>query len=173
MKKVLGKGKFLKLLLDGKWEFVERVNAKGVVAVTALTSDRRIVLTEQFRPAVRRSVIDLPAGLAGDIQGQENETLDVSALRELIEETGYHATILTHVADCPSSPGLTSEVVSMFIARDVRRKGDGGGVDGEAIVVHAPFLRGIDRWLQTQIRYGKLIDGKVYAGLYFARRATK
>jgi ADP-ribose pyrophosphatase len=170
MKKTLGKGKFLKLVIDGKWEYVERVNSKGVVAVVALTSDRRIILTEQFRPAVGRSVIDLPAGLAGDIAGQENEALEVSALRELIEETGYHATRLTHMADCPSSPGLTSEVVSLFVARNVRQKGDGGGVEGESIVVHTPFLRGIDRWLQKQVSQGKLIDGKVFTGLYFARR---
>ena len=44
-----------------------------------------------------------------------------AALRELIEETGYHATKLDHLADCPSSPGLTSEVVSYFLAKDVTR----------------------------------------------------
>lgn len=169
MSTILGRGKFLQLVREGKWEFVDRVNAKGVVAVVAVTADRRILLTEQYRPAVGRSVIDVPAGLAGDVPGQENEELQASALRELIEETGYVASELHHVANCPSSPGLTSEVVSMFLARDLQRKSSGGGVEGENITVHTPFLRSIERWLATQSAAGKLIDGKVYAGLYFAR----
>jgi ADP-ribose pyrophosphatase len=171
--KVLGRGKFLKLVRDGHWEFVERVNARGVVAVIAVTADRRIILTEQFRTAVGCPVIDLPAGLAGDVQGQEDEELSVSALRELIEETGYVAKKIHHVADCPSSPGLTSEVVSLFLGHDLKRKNSGGGVDGEEIAVHTPLIRGIDRWLAKQASAGKLIDGKVYAGLYFAKRRKR
>lgn len=168
--KVIGKGKFLQLVREGTWEFVERVNAKGVVAVVALTPDRRILLTEQFRAAVGRIVIDLPAGLAGDVAGEENEEFATSALRELIEETGYNAKRVDHVADCPTSPGLTSEIVSFFIARDLRQVSKGGGVEGENIVVHCPTIRGIDKWLAKQVAEGKLVDGKVYAGLQFSRR---
>ena len=170
LSRVLGQGKFLRLVREGKWEFVERVNATGVVAVVAVTDDRRIILTDQFRTAVGRNVIDLPAGLAGDIDGQEDEAFAKSARRELMEETGYRAKDIEHIADCPSSPGLTSEVISLFIARNLKRKNQGGGVDGEDIKVHTPFLRGIDRWLAKQVAAGKRIDGKVYAGLYFAKR---
>lgn len=170
MKKTIGKGKFLRLVLDGKWEFVERTNASGVVAVIAVTKDRRIILTDQFRPAVGRHVIDLPAGLAGDTVGAEDEEFAHSALRELIEETGYDARRLKHVGDCPSSPGLTSEVVSMFVASNLKKVDDGGGVEGEQIQVHTPFLRGIDAWLAKRVAEGTLIDCKVYAGLYFAKR---
>jgi len=170
MSTVLGQGKFLRLVRDGRWEFVERVNARGVVAIVAVTTDRRIILTDQYRPAVGRRVIDLPAGLAGDVKGQEDEAFAASALRELIEETGYTSNQLEHVADCPSSPGMTSEVVSLFVARDLLKKEAGGGVDGEQIDVHLPRIRGIDRWLASQVSAGKLVDGKVYSGLYFAKR---
>ncbi|WP_010581863.1 NUDIX hydrolase [Schlesneria paludicola] len=172
MAKVIGKGKFLKLVREGTWEFVERVNARGVVAIVALTPDRRILLTEQFRAAVGRSVIDLPAGLAGDVAGQEDEAFATSALRELIEETGYTAKRVDHLADCPTSPGLTSEIASFFIARDLRQVSTGGGVEGENIVVHCPTIRGIEKWLANRVAEGKLIDGKVYAGLHFSRRRT-
>ena len=84
MTRVLGKGKFLRLIRDRHWEFVERVNARGVVAIIAVTADRRIILTDQYRSAVGRSVIDLPAGLAGDVKGQEDEAFAESALRELL-----------------------------------------------------------------------------------------
>jgi ADP-ribose pyrophosphatase len=171
--KVLGKGKFLQLVRDRSWEFVERTNARAVVAILAVTAERRIILTDQFRPAVGRRVIDLPAGLAGDEPGHEDESFASSALRELFEETGYHAREVTQVAECPSSPGLTSEVVTLFLASDLRQTSAGGGVAGEQIDIHTPALRGIDRWLAAQVSAGKLIDAKVYAGLYFATRRVR
>ena len=128
-REVLGKGKFLRLVRDGRWEFVERTNARGGVAIVAVTEQREFVLTDQFRPAVGRHVIDLPAGLSGDVKGQEDEASSLSALRELVEETGYHADDLEHLADCPSSPGLTSEIISYFLARNVRQVSAGGGVE--------------------------------------------
>lgn len=166
-REVLGKGKFLRLVREGRWEFVERSNARGAVAVIAVTDKREFILTDQFRPAVGRRVIDLPAGLAGDVKGQEDEAFALSALRELIEETGYHAEKLEHLADCPSSPGLASEIVSYFFATAVTRVDVGGGVEHEQIEVHAPKLRRIKTWLAGQVAAGKLIDPKVYAGLYF------
>lgn len=170
---VLGKGKFLRLVRDGKWEIAERINASGVVAVVAVTDDREYVLTDQFRPAVGKRVIDLPAGLSGDVKGQEDEGHAVSALRELIEETGFVADALQHLADCPSSPGLTSEVVSYFLANKVHRVNAGGGVESEQIVVQTPKLRTIKKWLAEQVAEGKLIDPKVYAGLYFISANAK
>jgi len=169
---VLGKGKFLRLVRDGRWEIAERINARGAVAVIAVTDDREFVLTDQFRPAVGKRVIDLPAGLSGDVQGQEDEASAASALRELVEETGFHATTLEHLADCPSSPGLTSEIVSYFYASGVTRVEAGGGVEHEQIDVQTPPLRTIKKWIQTQVAAGKLIDPKVYAGLYFIGSRT-
>jgi ADP-ribose pyrophosphatase len=154
---------------EGHWEFAERTNAIGAVAVIAVTKDRRLVLTEQYRPAVGKHVIDLPAGLSGDLAGTEDEDQAVSALRELVEETGFTAKGLKQVASCSSSPGLSSEIISYFSCRNVTKVGDGGGVEHENIIVHTPSLKAITRWLSRQIAAGKLIDGKVYLGLYFAR----
>jgi ADP-ribose pyrophosphatase len=167
---ILGEGKFLRLVRDGRWEIAERTNAIGAVAIVALTADRRLVLTEQFRPAVGRNVIDVAAGLSGDEPGKQGEALSESARRELLEETGYAAKELVHLGDCPSSPGLTSEIVSYFLAKNARQTHSGGGVEHEQITVHAPPLRTIRRWLKTQIAAGKLIDVKVYLALYFAGR---
>ena len=170
MSTVLGQGKFLRLVRDGSWEFVERVNARGVVAIVAVTADRRIILTDQFRPAVGRRVIVLPAGLAGDVQGQEDEAFAESAMRELIEETGYSANQLEHVADFPSSPGMTSEVVSLFVARDLLKRTPAAASTVKTLrSIHQRFAESTAGW-QPRSAAGKLIDGKVYAGLYFAKR---
>ncbi len=166
---LLGTGKFLRLVRDGRWEIAERTNCQGAVAITALTADRRMILTEQFRPAVQAAVIDVAAGLSGDLPDQRGEALLVSAQRELLEETGYESPHWQHLDDCPSSPGLTNEIVTHFLARDCRQTQAGGGVDHEQIVVHAVPLRSIRRWLKSQTAAGKFIDPKVYAALYFSR----
>jgi len=167
-RELLGEGKFLRLVREGRWEFAERTNAHGAVAVIAVTKDHRLILTEQFRYAVGRNVIDLPAGLAGDVPGQEHAPLAVTARHELEEETGFTAKSMKHVADCTTSPGLTSEVISYFLAKSVTKIGDGGGVDHEQITVHTPSIQSIKAWLSRQIKAGKVIDAKVYIGLYFA-----
>lgn len=172
-RQTLGEGKFLRLVRNGRWEFVERTNARGAVAVIAVTKDGRLVLTEQHRPAVGRRVIDLPAGLTGDIVGAEDEDHAVAALRELEEETGFTAKRLKLVASCSSSPGLASEVITYFFAKGVTQVSDGGGVDHEQIDVHTPSLRTIKAWLSRQAGQGKLIDAKVYLGLYFAHTASR
>lgn len=166
----LGEGKYLRLVREGRWEYAERNNARGAVAVVAVTADERLILVDQYRPAVRCHVIDLPAGLTGDIPGEEHEAEAISANRELVEETGYQARSMKRLASCPTSPGLSSEVVSYFLARGVKQVGDGGGVEHEEIIVLTPKLSAIRAWLSRQIKAGKLIDSKVYAGLYFALR---
>jgi ADP-ribose pyrophosphatase len=168
-REVLGTGKFLRLVRDGRWEIAERTNCQGAVAITAITDDRRLILTEQFRPAVKTAVIDVAAGLSGDGPDQRGEALLVSAQRELLEETGYQSKHWKHLDDCPSSPGLTNEVVTHFLATGCRQTQSGGGVDHEQIIVHAVPLRTIRRWLKARAAEGKLIDPKVYAALYFAK----
>ena len=141
------------------------------MVVAAVTDDRRLLLTEQFRIPVNRSVIELPAGLVGDIEGEEEEELATAAERELLEETGYQAHKLELLTIGPPSAGMASEIVAFFRAREVTKVHDGGGDDSEEIVVHAVPLEGIDNWLDQQAAAGLLIDPKVYAGLYFAAKA--
>ena len=50
-----------------------------------------MLLVEQHRPPVNQTVLELPAGLVGDLSNQPLENLEQAAKRELLEETGYHA----------------------------------------------------------------------------------
>ncbi|MCK6551593.1 NUDIX hydrolase [Myxococcota bacterium] len=165
---VIGEGRHLRLVSRGGWELVERRSVTGIVAIVAITDADELVLTEQHRVPVGRRVIDLPAGLAGDIPGEEDEALATAAARELSEETGFDATHLERLAEGPPSPGLSTEIVTFFHAKGVRRTGPGGGEGTESIDVHVVPMRGLRAWLRAEEAAGKLVDLKVWAGLYLA-----
>ena len=168
-RRVLCEGRFARLVAQNGWEWVERTNTSGAVVIVAVTPDRQLVLVEQYRIPLARRVVELPAGLAGDAADSRHEELAEAAHRELLEETGFEAADLHFLAEGPSSAGLTDEVYAMFLARDVRRVGPGGGDAAEEIQVHLVPLDQADAWLGQRRTSGVMVDPKVYAGLYFAR----
>ena len=172
MKVTLCEGKHLRLVARDGWEYVERAKTTGIVAILAVTDEQQMVLIEQYRRSVERLVIELPAGLAGDIDGAEAEDLLSAAQRELREETGYEGRQFESLFEGPPSAGATSEVISFFRATGLRRVGPGGGEGTERIRVHEIPLPAAEQWLQQKQRQGVLIDPKVYAGLYFALRPS-
>lgn len=161
----IGSGKHLQLLRERGWEFADRVRGRGVVAVIAVTDQDELVLTEQYRVPVKRRVVDLPAGLAGDVDGEEEEAFEVAARRELVEETGYDGETFEYAFSGPTSAGMTTEMMTFFIARNVRKVASGGGDDGEAIRVQVVPLKKIYRWLRKKETARTCVDPKVYAAL--------
>lgn len=168
--RVLWKGKHLEVRSRDTWEYVTRPNVQNVVAIVALTSHQEIVLVEQFRKPLGRNVIELPAGLVGDEAGSEDEPPIIAAQRELREETGYVAAQWTELVTGSTSAGLTDETITLFLARNAEQVEDGGGVEQEDIAAHVVPLAEVDAWLEASQRNGMLVDLKVLAGLYFARR---
>jgi len=110
---VIADGSWQRLVHRGTWEYVQRKRSSGVVAVAAVTPAGEVVLVEQFRPAVGKSVIELPAGLAGDAEAFSGEALETAARRELEEETGYRAAEWRFLVSGYSSAGLTDERVEI------------------------------------------------------------
>lgn len=170
--RVLGEGRFLRLVECNSWEHVERVNVTGVVSMVAVTPEDELILVEQYRPALRRSTIEIPAGLVGDVPGSEDEAFETAATRELEEETGYTAGYMRFLMEGPTSSGLCSETIRFYLAEGVRKIGDGGGDHSEDITVHIVPLAGVHEWLEKQTERGVFIDPKVYAGLYFVGRGA-
>lgn len=169
---VLHEGRHLRLVRRGGWEYAERTDARAVVAVVAVTDDGRLVLTEQYRPPVGGPVVELPAGLVGDRPGEAAEERVAAARRELLEETGYEAAEMSYLTEGPPSAGLSSEVVTLYRARGLRRTGPGGGDAREDVRVHEVPLAEVPDWLERKVRAGVLVDPKVYAGLYFVSAGT-
>ena len=168
--KVLKEGKHIRLVESNGWEFAERLNISGIVSIVAMTNDCEIVLVEQFRPPVNKRVIELPAGLAGDMPHYNQEDLISAAKRELLEETGYLAEKMSYLTEGPPSGGIVSEIVTYFKAINLSKVGSGGGDISEDIRVHEIALESVDSWLNTKLHQGLLIDPKVYLGLYFANK---
>jgi ADP-ribose pyrophosphatase len=167
-KKVLAETRFLRLVDENGWTFVERPNSTGVVTAIPLTPQRRLVFVEQHRPPLGARSIEFPAGLMGDEDGHEQEDPVLAARRELIEETGYDAHSLELVASTSTSPGMTNEIVHFVLAWDLARVGPGGGVGSEDIVVHEVALGDARDWLAGKARGGIVVAAKAYAGLFFA-----
>jgi len=85
----------------------------GAVAVLALDPAERVLMIRQYRHPVGRLLWEIPAGLR-DVIG---ESLRVTAERELLEEAGYRAEQWQVLADCFSSPGISTERLRIFLAR--------------------------------------------------------
>lgn len=161
----LASGKHLALRARGGWEFADRVQGSGVVVVAAVTKANELILTEQFRPPVNKSVIDLAAGLSGDLPEAPGESLQKAAERELLEEAGYVSKDWTYTFTGPSSAGMSSEMLTFFVARNCVRKASGGGDASEQIQVHVVPLEKIVTWLKRKTTKNRCIDPKVYVAL--------
>ncbi|MBN1853197.1 MAG: NUDIX hydrolase [Pirellulales bacterium] len=165
--KTVWKGRHLSIAVRGKWEWATRNIKKSAVGIIAVTDDHCVVLVEQFRPPIGRSIVELPAGLAGDIPGTERETLVEAAKRELLEETGYTASQWTELLHGYTSPGLTDESVVLFLALGLKKSGPGGGDADESIKIHEVPIPKVLDWLAHQ---NSPADLKLLAGLWAARQ---
>ena len=87
----------------------------GAVAVLALDDDGRVLMIRQYRHAVGHLLWEIPAGLR-DVDG---EPPHVTAERELLEEAGYRAADWHALTDYFSSPGIITERLRIFLARDL------------------------------------------------------
>jgi nicotinamidase/pyrazinamidase len=168
---LLGQGRWLRLVRRGKWEFAQRTVGTTAAVIIAVTDDGELILIEQPRPALGGMVIELPAGLIGDIAGSEDEAPELAAARELEEETGYRPLAkLERVAAGPSTPGLSDEQLIVYLAHGVEKVGPGGGDEHEDITVHTVPLAEVEDWLAGREADGAVVDLKVWTGLYFAGR---
>ena len=163
----LYKGKFLELVADGKWEYVQRPRGANPVGIVAVTPEGKLLLISQYRIPMQKACVEIPAGLAGDTTA--GESWKTAALRELREETGYSATDMEYLTHGPPSAGLTSECMTLARAIGVAKAGAPEPDGDEKIEVHEVPLAEVDAFLQAQAALGKLIDPKVYAALYFLK----
>ncbi len=175
-KKTLWEGKFLRSVLvryiDGSgvtqrdWEAVERVGCDGIVGIVPFTEEGEVVMIRQFRPPINGRVVELPAGLC-----DPGERMEDAAQRELIEETGYSAGELRLLTEGPLSSGLSSELLTVFVATGLTFVGIGRRDETEHIeVLKVPLDRLISE-LALRRKAGDYIDIKLYGLIDLAKRS--
>jgi ADP-ribose pyrophosphatase len=158
LEEVMWQGRFITAKRRGKWEYVGR--ARGIKAAVILAvEDDHVLLVEQYRVPLGANCIELPAGLIGDYDDGEDAL--TSAARELEEETGYRAGSLQIIGEFFSSPGMVSESFTLVRASDLTKVSDGGGVDGEDILVHRIELSALPAFVQAKRAEGCVVDVKL------------
>ncbi|WP_363800851.1 NUDIX hydrolase [Lysobacter firmicutimachus] len=157
------------MMRRGHWEYAERTHGKGMaVIIIAVTPDDRVLFVEQQRVPLGARTIEMPAGLVGD--DHDHDTLESAARRELVEETGWEPAKVEVLLIGPTSAGMSSERIAFVRATGLRRVGDGGGVDGEDIVVHEVPRDHAPAWLMAKQDEGYELDLKLWAGLWMIER---
>jgi len=138
----------------------EVVRHPGAVTILPLVDDRHVCLIRNYRMAVGRSLIELPAGTLE--AGEEPAT---TARRELIEETGYRAERMDHLHSFFLSPGILDERMHLYAARQLT-PGPAAREPGEEI---ENLVVSWDEAL-AMVRGGQIEDAKTIVGLLFFQR---
>lgn len=155
---IVWQGQYITTKRRGTWEFVSRSRNIGAAVILAV-HEGAVILVEQYRVALGRPCLELPAGLIGD--DGDHETPEIAAARELEEETGFRPARMEHLGEFFSSPGMVSESFHLMRAHDLERVSDGGGVEGENITVHVVPLADLLGFVATKRAQGCGMDVKL------------
>jgi ADP-ribose pyrophosphatase len=139
------------------------VRHPGAVAMVAVTESEAVVLVQQYRPAVDRWLLEVPAGTC-DVDGEPGE---VTARRELAEEVGYAATGLTLLSRCAVTPGFCDEYSSVYLCSGLSPVpvGRQGAEERFMRVEEVPLSR-----FDAMVDSGTIVDATTILGVALARR---
>lgn len=147
------------LLPDGNYSKRELVKHPGAVAIIPVTNEGKVVLVKQYRKPLERAIIEIPAGKI-----EPDEEPEITALRELEEETGYTTTQLKHVISFYTSPGFADELIHLYFTNQITPvKEKVTGDEDEFIEIIELTLEEAEQYIKEQ----KIYDAKTaYAILY-------
>ena len=98
---------------DGRvaeWDYIE--HKKGAAAVLAVLPDGKILMVRQYRNALDRVTLEIPAGARDSV----TEDTAVCAKRELEEETGYRCKKLEKLLSLKSTVAFCNEFIDVYLA---------------------------------------------------------
>ena len=100
---------------DGISRSKDIIKHPGSVGIVPFVDDEQVCLIEVLRPAVGRTLIEIPAGTL-----DRTESLQAAAIRELGEETGYQSDFLESLGELWMSPGILHERMHLFVAKGLQ-----------------------------------------------------
>jgi len=128
-------GKVIKVRVDdvvlpnGEMSKREIVNHPGAVAIIAVTDEEKLVLVEQYRKALEKEIVEIPAGKL-----EPGEKPEVTAIRELEEETGYVCDEMEFITSFYTSPGFADEILYVYKATGLKKKENKAALDEDEFV---------------------------------------
>jgi 8-oxo-dGTP pyrophosphatase MutT (NUDIX family) len=148
---------------DGSAFTRDIVRHPGAVAVVPVTDAGDVLLVRQYRGAVDRHLLEIPAGTR-DVEGEPPAE---TARRELLEEVGVDARDMRLLATMYNSPGFCDEETYLFLATGLDTGATAPhGIEEQYMEVVPVPLADIDALMAS----GQLIDGQTLLGLLLARQ---
>ncbi|WP_233201237.1 NUDIX domain-containing protein [Chromobacterium alticapitis] len=144
-------------LPDGREASREYISHPGAVAILALTRQGELVLERQYRYPAQREFIEIPAGKI-----DPGEVPEVTARRELLEETGYRSDNWVYLGTAHPCIGYSDEKISYYLARDL--------VLSERQLDEGEFLEVLTHPLEAamdMVLTGEICDSKSIVGLHW------
>jgi len=146
-------------LPDGKRSIREVIEHCGAVVVIPVLENGNILLVRQYRHASGEFLLELPAGKLD----HEKEELEDCARRELLEETHYSCEKMERLFDFFSSPGMTNELMHVFVATGLKpQKSDYCDYDEFIAIADYPVVEALE-----MVRDGRIRDAKTAAGILY------
>ena len=154
------------LLPDGKIGFREYCTHNGAVCVIPLDSDGNVICVRQYRYAIGKPLLEIPAGKLDSPE----ENPDDAVRRELREETGASSEKITYLGLYYGSPALLNEKIYMYLAEDLSF-GDSSPDEDEFLeVIRIPLKKMVDMVLSGEIEDGKTQSAVLRAQAILDRR---
>lgn len=145
-----------------EWDFVS--HRMGAACVLPVTDDGKAIMVRQYRNALDRVTLEVPAGKRDSL----TEDTQITAQRELVEETGYEASSLEKMLSLKSTVAFCDEFIDVYLATglkkvSVQKLDEGEDIDVELIDMET---------LRKMCFAGEIQDAKTVAAImgYFARK---
>ncbi len=135
----------------------EVVRHPGAAAVLPMTSGGDVMLVRQFRPPIRQTLLEIPAGIL-DVPGEDAATC---AARELFEETGFRHDSIEFLGGIYTSAGFADEYIHLFVA--TTRPDPDGTPEAGIELLRKPFDE-----MVAEARAGRIRDAKTALALLLA-----
>lgn len=116
-------------LPNGKMSKREIVRHPGAVGIIPVTPDNKLLCVKQYRKPLEKTLIEIPAGKL-----EEGEAPEVTALRELEEETGYSTNTLSYITSFYTAPGFSDEIIYLYETNDLRKLTEAKELDEDEFV---------------------------------------
>ena len=146
-------------LPDGREAVREIVNVRNAVAVLPILGNGDVILVRQYRPAIKKTLLEIPAGL---LDAHEDD--ETAAIRECEEETGFRPKKLNRLIRYAHAEGYSTGWITLFAATELEQTGK---ISLDRTELLEPVRISFDE-LRSRVRQNEILDSKTILGTVLA-----